>query len=79
MKEYQTEGPRIELMGNHRAVIDGCDGIMGYEAHELRLKMGKLQLCIQGKALKLQLLTENAAVVEGLIHSISYEQNQKRG
>ena len=73
MKDYTTEGPRLELLGNRTAVIDGCDGIVDYSDERILVKMGRLMTEITGKSLKLKLLTENSAVVEGFIQNIRYE------
>ena len=73
MKEYTTEGPRVELLGNRTAVIDGCDGIIDYSDERVLVKMGRLMTELNGKSLRLKLLTEDSAVVEGFIHSVKYE------
>lgn len=73
MKDYHTEGPRIELRGNRTAVIEGCDGIIDYNDDKVLLKIGRLTAEISGKSLKLKLLTANSAVVEGFIHCIKYD------
>lgn len=77
MKEYRTEGPRIELHGNRVAVIDGCDGIVDYDDNKVVVNMNRLIAELTGKKLKLKLLTENSAVVEGFIFGVHYE--LKRG
>ena len=73
MRDYRTEGPRIELKGNRTAIIEGCDGIIDYDDEKVIMNMNRLIARINGKKLCLKLLTENSAVVEGFISSVTYE------
>lgn len=65
-------GPVVELYGNRRAVVDGCDGIVDYDQEKVVLRAGRLTLEIQGEGLRLTRLTENSAVIQGRIHQVSY-------
>ena len=65
-------GPVVELYGNRRAVVDGCDGIVDYDQEKVVLRAGRLTLEIQGEGLRLTRLTERSAVIQGRIHQVSY-------
>lgn len=72
MEEKSVRGPRIELTGNRSAVIDGCDGIIDYDENRVSVKLGRITAHIAGRSLKLRVLTENTAIIEGYIHSVEY-------
>ena len=68
MEQQRVSGPTVELSGNRRAVVDGCDGILEYEV----FRAGKLTLCFTGRGLNLVKLTDTAAVIEGVIQQVEY-------
>lgn len=72
MNEHITGGSKIEITGNRSAVIDGCDGIVDYDADKVVVKTGRLTAIISGRNLKLKVLTENTAVIEGFIEKLEY-------
>ena len=73
MEQRQVRGPVVELSGNRRAVVDGCDGILDYGEEQVSFRAGRLTLCLSGRDLRLVKLTESAAVVEGFIQRRSEE------
>lgn len=62
----------VSVIGNRRAVVDGCDGIVDYTSEKVILRTGKLTVNITGARLKLKKLTESMAIIEGLIHCVEY-------
>ena len=68
MEQRQVRGPVVELSGNRRAVVDGCDGIL----EQVSFRAGRLTLCLSGRDLRLVKLTESAAVVEGFLQRVEY-------
>lgn len=68
----QELGPRIEIVGNKRIVVDGCDGIIDYDDEKVSIKLGKMKVDISGKSLKLKVLTVNTAVITGYVRNIEY-------
>lgn len=70
-------GPVVELQGNRRAVVDGCDGIVDYDQEKVVLRAGRLTLEIQGEGLRLTRLTESSAVIQGRIHQVSYTYGER--
>lgn len=69
----KVNGPRVELFGNGRVIVDGCDGILEYGDHTVTVKAGRFHVCINGQKLKLKTLTEDTAVVEGVISGVQYQ------
>lgn len=65
-------GPRIEVISNRNVIIDGCDGIIDYDDERVSIKLGRIKADITGKKLRLKMLTENSAVIEGYIRNIEY-------
>lgn len=70
--EKRQSGPMVELSGNRRVVVDGCDGIVDYDEEKVILRAGRLTLRFEGQGLRLMRLTENSAVIEGRIHQLLY-------
>lgn len=71
-KEKPTGGAVLSVTGNRSAVMDGCDGVVDYDAEKIILRTGKLTVRIGGRGLRLTRLTETSAMVEGLIDRIEY-------
>ena len=65
-------GPRIEVISNRNVIIDGCDGIIDYDDERVSVKLGRNKADITGKKLRLKMLTENSAVIEGYVKNIEY-------
>ncbi len=68
----KSGGAVIAVTGNRSAVVDGCDGIVDYDSEKVILRAGRLMVQIHGRDLRLRRLTENGAVVEGVISSLEY-------
>ena len=66
METRGAGSPVVELHGNRRAVVDGCDGIVDYDSERVILRGGS------GRGLRLVRLTESSAIVEGAIHQVEY-------
>ena len=72
MEKGASRGPLIQLDGNCRAVVDGCDGIVDYTGERVVLRAGKLALRFEGSGLGLKRLTRDGAVIEGRITRVEY-------
>lgn len=72
MDQKGRGGSVIELTGNRMAVVDGCDGIVDYDEERVILRTGRLTVRFLGRGLRLKRLTENSAVIEGLISTVEY-------
>lgn len=62
----------ISLTGNRSAVVDGCDGVMDYDDEKVILRTGRLTVRLSGRDLRLRRLTEDSAVIEGIIDRVEY-------
>ncbi len=65
-------GAVISVTGNRSAVVDGCDGIVDYDQEKVILRAGRLTVRVNGQKLRLRRLTEDSAVIEGVISSLEY-------
>lgn len=63
---------RMELSGNRRAVVDGCHGIIEYNDELIRLSTSSGIVRFTGRNLSISCLTDDNAVVEGVILSIEF-------
>lgn len=71
-QQRQARGPAVELSGNRRAVVDGCDGILDYGEEQVAFRAGRLTLRFSGRDLRLVKLTESSAVIEGFLQRVEY-------
>jgi YabP family. len=65
-------GTQIEIADNQEAVIDGCQGILVYDEHIIRLGCKKMVLTFLGRGLQIKALTPTSAVVSGHIEKIEF-------
>ena len=63
---------RVELSGNRRAVVEGCQGILEYEEGVIRLNTTSGIVRFMGRDLRMNCLTEDSAVVTGFILSVEF-------
>ena len=63
---------RIELTSNRRAVIEGCRGIVEYGEEVIRLSTDNGIVRFMGRSLHMNSMTEDRAVIEGIILSLEY-------
>ena len=71
--ELGKSGGLIQLTGNRSAVVYGCDGIIDYDEENIVLRSGRLVVRFTGRGLALRRLTENSAVIEGLISGVALD------
>lgn len=67
-----TSAALISLTGNRCAVVDGCDGIMDYDDEKVIFRTGRLTVRLSGRDLRLCRLTEDSAVIRGIIDRVEY-------
>ncbi len=73
MERRGTGAAVVSVTGNRSAVIDGCDGVVDYDEEKIILRTGRLTVSFEGRSMRLKKLTENSAVIEGMIHKVEYE------
>lgn len=67
-----TSAARMELSGNRRVVVEGCRGILEYEEGQIRLSTASGEVRFMGRDLCMNCLTEDSAVVTGVILSVEF-------
>ncbi|MDD2417711.1 MAG: YabP/YqfC family sporulation protein [Oscillospiraceae bacterium] len=67
-----SNASRIELIGNKRAVVDGCQGIVEYSDELIRLQTESGMVRFTGSQLSISNLTEDSAIIEGNILVLEY-------
>lgn len=72
MEHWAGSGAVISITGNRSAVIDGCDGIVDYDDEKVILRTGRLTVRVNGRDLRLRRLTENSAIIDGIISTVEY-------
>lgn len=72
MERRARGGAVLSITGNHSAIVDGCDGIVDYDDEKVILRTGRLTVRINGRELRLRRLTENSAMIDGVISMVEY-------
>ena len=67
-----TSAARMELSGNRRVVVEGSRGILEYEEGQIRLSTASGEVRFMGRDLCMNCLTEDSAVVTGVILSVEF-------
>ena len=62
--------PLVEIMGEHRVLIENHKGVIGYGCSEIcvKVKYGVLKIC--GNELTLARMTKHQLVISGIIDSV---------
>ena len=63
---------RVELLSDRQAVVDGCRGILEYNACCIRLCTGAVTVRFTGEGLQMRNFGSLGAVVEGRIRSVEF-------
>lgn len=64
--------PKIELVGNREATVDGCRGVAEYGEELVRLNISGGSVCFFGAGLEITRLYANEATVRGYIRNIEF-------
>ena len=64
--------PKIELIGNREAVVDGCRGVAEYSDNVIRLNISGGSICFFGSNLEITCLYSNEATLKGIITNIEF-------
>ena len=62
----------IEIKGTGEVIVDGCKGVLEYDADSVRLSGSRKAIIIRGEKLDLRALGENKAVVKGEVYSVEF-------
>ena len=67
-----TEAPRIELSGNRRALVEGCQSILEYDEDRIRLRTAAGIVRFLGRDLCMNCLNPSCAVITGQLLSVEF-------
>lgn len=67
------DGSTVEMIGNHRAIVEDADGIVEYEDGQVRVKTGKRIVTVTGRRLTLESYDGNIVVVSGNIAGVRFD------
>ena len=70
--EKENRLATIQLTGNRRAVVEGCDGVVDYGEEQVLVRLGRRVVTLTGRRLRLVRLTEDSAVVEGVLERVDF-------
>ncbi len=62
----------MELHGNSQVLVEGCGGILEYEAEVIRIRTGKMVTKFTGRGLRVRCMTGNSLIVEGFLTGIEF-------
>jgi sporulation protein YqfC len=71
-KEDILEGAYIELRGNNDLLVEGCEGLLGYDENLISLQIGSQVLNITGKRLTMRYLADKKIGISGYIKGVEY-------
>ena len=66
----------VELRGRNRVKVEGKLKILSYSPEIIRLRTSKGRLCIMGKRLFCSVYSQECVLVDGLIASVSFEEEK---
>lgn len=69
--------PLVELVGEHRVLVENHCGVIGYGCNEIRVKVSYGQLCICGSDLRLACMTKHQLVITGQIDTVNLIRGSK--
>ena len=64
--------PHIEIFGNNKITIDGCEGVSQYEESYLKLKLPKGMLILCGEGFDIIFFENKLITVKGKISSVEF-------
>jgi sporulation protein YqfC len=67
-----SSAARVEFLGNKRAIIDGCHGIVEYSDDLIRMQSGSGMIRFTGTMLSISCMTEDSAIIEGNILTMEF-------
>lgn len=63
---------RTEILGSHRMVLEGTEGVLALSDVEIGLRCGKRQVWVRGSGLRVVRITESGAVLSGRIEAVEF-------
>ena len=73
-----AKGPRIELLSDREAIVEGCRGIMDYDPGYIRMNVGCGTVAFCGENLYAQVYTGETMVIRGTIRTAELGMREHR-
>ena len=70
--EVSPDTSLVEIVGNHRVLIENQIGIQNYSRSHITVNVRQGLVCISGENLELQQMTKNQLVITGDVFGISF-------
>ena len=64
--------PHIEVVGNHKIVVEGCKGVTLYQQNVIELTLVRQRLRILGDELSMEQLITGDAMITGKLFSVEW-------
>ena len=62
----------MELANNTEAIVEGCTGILEYNADVIRINTEKYVIQFKGRSLTLKCMTQDSIIVNGYFFNIEF-------
>ncbi|AUS09461.1 sporulation protein YqfC [Laceyella sacchari] len=72
--DVTQELPRVEMLGSSQCLVENIRDVERFEPQQLTLKLTQGRLSIRGQSLNIKTITPGMILIEGQIHSLSYEE-----
>ncbi len=66
-------GAHIRLVGDREATVEGCRGVLEYNAECVKLNIGSGTVCFCGQGLRLSQFDREHTCISGKIESVNYD------
>ncbi len=66
-------GAHIRLVGDREATVEGCRGVLEYNAERIKLNIGCGTVCFCGRGLRLAQFDREHTCINGKIESVNYD------
>lgn len=67
--------PLIEIYGRCRVLVENHQGVIGYDCHEVLIKVRFGVICIRGESLCLNRMCKDQLVITGCILNVGLQEN----
>jgi sporulation protein YqfC len=64
--------PSIQIRGNREIIIDGCTGLLSYDAENILIETRYCRIQISGRNLSLKNLSKSILSVRGFIRNVEF-------
>ncbi|MGN1400753.1 MAG: sporulation protein YqfC [Bacillus sp. (in: firmicutes)] len=72
-QDVMMDLPRVTIIGQLHIYIENHRGLLAFSEEEIKLSLSQGQLSIKGEGLIIKAILPEEILLEGKIHSVSYE------